>query len=142
MRSEALKEDVVRVWFLSVEVKCLENQVLAALGRHQTDLGRDHGSVAMSPEQRALNSERVEHEESLLGGATMKVCRQSSGEACRPPVTGTIGNDKADLPLQRIDLPLDPVDTISPAPMQKHQRASAAQIAVVNIDRTGSSGMW
>lgn len=95
----------------------------------------------MTPENGAVDSERIHHEESLLGSAAMEIDGHGSRHWRRAAVARSIGDDEAALTLQRFDLAVDGIDAIAPSAVQKNDRKAAADIAVVNANRVDSRGM-
>src|ERR1017187_7381566 len=72
MVGNPLKE-TARTWFAPIEMKCLQNQPIAPLGRPQPNHCADDRSIAVPPKNRALHSQRIEHQKSLLGSSAMKI---------------------------------------------------------------------
>ncbi len=134
MVCKALEKNVVRLRLASIEMESFQDQALAALGRAQTYHRGDDCSVAVPPENCALNAQRIQNQKRLLRGAAMKVQRQRSGKTCRPTVAGTVGNQQPHMTAQCLDLPVDRVHAVAPASMQEHERRTAAHIPIVNGD--------
>jgi hypothetical protein len=74
MQSELFKK-AAGVQLARLEMKCFQKQPLAALGRQQPDLCRDHRSIAVSPKHRALDSQLIEHKQSFFRCPLMEVDR-------------------------------------------------------------------
>ena len=111
MVGKALKE-IVRARLVAIKMKGFENQPFAPLGRQQPDHRGNDRSIAVSPKNCALNPKRIQDQQSLRGGAAMKIQRQLPRKSRRSPVTQPIRNHKADEFAQRLDLPVDWIDPI------------------------------
>ena len=107
------------------------------IGRRETEHQRDDGAVAVSPQHRPLESKRVDHGQRLLHRALMEVHRKiadRSGAA----VSGSIRNDDAVTRAERRDLAVERIDLVAPAAVEKDNRRTVAEIAIVNPHRRTS----
>src|ERR1035438_3856189 len=127
----ALKE-IVRTGLVAVEVKRLENKLFATVRSKQSNLGSDHRPIAVSPERGPLDPQRIENKQSLLRRPPMKIDRSLPRQARRLPVARPVRNHKTRSPRQFLNLPVDGINPITPAAMQKNEQWSAPHISIVN----------
>jgi len=131
MTGESVKE-TARAGLVGVKMECFQNEALAALRGEQADHGSNDRSVAVPPKKRMLDFEGVQHKKSLFGGPPVEIEGQGPTEFGRATVAGTIWNDEVDVISQGFDLPIDWVHSISPSPVQEHERLASTCLPVVN----------
>jgi len=141
MIGKATEEDFLRGRLAAIEMEGFEEEVMAAFGSAQADQGGDDGAVAVSPEEGAADAERVEHEQSFFGGATVEVEGQWTREGCGAGVAGAVGNHESDEVGESFDLAVDGVDAVAPAAVQEDERRAAADVAVMNGDGGNAIGV-
>src|SRR5512143_2210440 len=132
MIGKLLEKDFLRGRFVTEEMKCFQDQALASLRRGEANHRGNDRSIAVSPQNRALNPQRVEHQQRLVRGPAMKVGWQRSGKARGMPMARTIWNQKARVAAQFLDLPVDGVHAITPTAVQKNGGRTGAGISVMN----------
>jgi len=133
MTGKLLKE-AARTRFVAMEMKRLQDDLPATLRRAQANVRGDHGSIAMSPKNCALDFQRVEQKQSFLRRAAMEIAREFALEMRGASVAGAIWNDEAHCACQGLNLRLNRVGAIAPPSVQEHDRRAMADVAIVDGD--------
>lgn len=123
------------------KVESFENQGFTAVGRGQTHHGGDDGAVTVAPKNGTLEAERVEKGNRFKGGAAVKVEWHFAIEVRGVTVARAVGDDDSKLALEGSDLPIEWIDAISPATMEKHQWPATAEFTIVNGDGYDAGGV-
>src|SRR6266851_4559240 len=86
-----------RPGFSPQEVECLQNHARAAFRRDQPHHRGDYRAVTVTPEDGALDAERVEKKESFLRRSAVKIQRHFAADLSGVSIAGAIRDEHAKL---------------------------------------------
>ena len=134
VRSKSFKE-YARSRLPPKQMECLQNQAFASLRRCHSDHRADHRPIAMSPKRRLLDAQPVEKRDRLRRRSPVKIQRHFFRNPRRVPIPRAVRNQYPEFFSKGGDLPIEWIDPISPAAMQKNQRSAPSKFPVMDRDR-------
>lgn len=123
-----------RPWLSLKVVERFQDQTFTSFRRSQPHQRGDDRPVAMAPQDRSLDAQRVKERGRFRRRPPMKIQRHLSRNHRRMPIPRAVGDNYAKFALKSLDLPIEWIDPIAPTAMQKNQRPSSAEFAIVNRD--------
>ena len=129
-------EEKPRPRFSPKKMERFQNQTLAALRRRQPGHGANDRSVAVAPQHGPLDPQRIKKGNCFFRRTAVKIERHLALDSGRVPISRAVGDQYPELVLKRLNLPIEGINPVSPAPVEKNQRLPPSKLAIVDCDGT------